>query len=60
MPIKNGPIQFLSASSNDRSSRPLPPLPVPEDITPDEVDREVEFLTSSDTDFLLEDYGLVS
>lgn len=58
MPIKNGPIQFLSASSNDRSSRPLPPLPVPEDITPDEVDREVEFLTSSDTDFLLEDYGL--
>ncbi|NXX11764.1 ERRFI inhibitor, partial [Podargus strigoides] len=58
MPIKNGPIQFLSACSNDRSSRPLPPLPVSEDLTPDEVDREVEFLTSSDTDFLLEDYEL--
>ncbi|NWZ58244.1 ERRFI inhibitor, partial [Haliaeetus albicilla] len=58
MPIKNGPIQFLSASSNDRSSRPLPPLPVSEGLTPDEVDKEVEFLTSSDTDFLLEDYEL--
>ncbi|XP_057266226.1 ERBB receptor feedback inhibitor 1 isoform X1 [Pezoporus wallicus] len=58
MPIKNGPIQFLSASSSDRSSRPLPPLPISEDLTPDEVDREVEFLTSSDTDFLLEDYEL--
>ncbi|NWI01462.1 ERRFI inhibitor, partial [Tichodroma muraria] len=58
MPIKNGPIQFLSASSNDRSCRPLPPLPISEDFTPDEVDKEVEFLTSSDTDFLLEDYEL--
>ncbi|KAM6236820.1 LOW QUALITY PROTEIN: ERBB receptor feedback inhibitor 1 [Spheniscus humboldti] len=58
MPIKNGPIQFLSASSNDRSSRPLPPLPISEDLTPDDVDKEVEFLTSSDTDFLLEGYEL--
>ncbi|NWU39680.1 ERRFI inhibitor, partial [Hylia prasina] len=58
MPIKNGQIQFLSASSNDRSCRPLPPLPISEDFTPDEVDKEVEFLTSSDTDFLLEDYEL--
>uniref|UniRef100_A0A674HK86 ERBB receptor feedback inhibitor 1 n=1 Tax=Taeniopygia guttata TaxID=59729 RepID=A0A674HK86_TAEGU len=57
MPIKNGPIQFLSASSNDRSCRPLPPLPISEDFT-DEVDKEVEFLTSSDTDFLLENYEL--
>ncbi|KAM8989642.1 ERBB receptor feedback inhibitor 1 isoform 1-T2 [Ara ararauna] len=55
---KNGPIQFLSASSSDRSSRPLPPLPISEDLSPDEVDKEVEFLTSSDTDFLLEDYEL--
>ncbi|NXP53894.1 ERRFI inhibitor, partial [Heliornis fulica] len=60
MSIKNGPIQFLSTSSNDRSSRPLPPLPISEDFTPDEVDKEVEFLTSSDTDFLLEDYELPS
>ncbi|KFQ00857.1 ERBB receptor feedback inhibitor 1 [Leptosomus discolor] len=60
MPVKNGPIQFLSASSNDRSSRPLPPLPISEDLIPDEVDKEVEFLTSSDTDFLLEDYELPS
>ncbi|NXF36456.1 ERRFI inhibitor, partial [Nyctibius bracteatus] len=58
LPIKNGPIQFLSASSNDRSSRPLPPLPISEDLIPDEDDKEVEFLTSSDTDFLLEDYEL--
>ncbi|NWI91636.1 ERRFI inhibitor, partial [Pitta sordida] len=56
MPVKNGTIQFLSTSSNGRSSRPLPPLPVSEDSPSDEVDKEVEFLTSSDTDFLLEDY----
>ncbi|CAM5105790.1 unnamed protein product [Natator depressus] len=55
---KSGPPQFSSASSNDRSSRPLPPLPISEDLSPDDVDREVEFLTSSDTDFLLDDYEL--
>ncbi|NWJ03521.1 ERRFI inhibitor, partial [Crypturellus undulatus] len=58
MSIKHGPIHFLSASSNDRSSRPLPPLPISEDPSFDEVDKEVEFLTSSDTDFLLGDYEL--
>ncbi|XP_050787787.1 ERBB receptor feedback inhibitor 1 [Gopherus flavomarginatus] len=56
-PTKSGPPQFSSASSNDRSSRPLPPLPIFEGPSPD-VDREVEFLTSSETDFLLDDYGL--
>ncbi|NXX83381.1 ERRFI inhibitor, partial [Urocolius indicus] len=58
MPVKTGPVQFLPATSNDRSSRPLPPLPISEDLAPDEVDKEVEFLTSSDTDFLLEDHEL--
>ncbi|XP_067423128.1 ERBB receptor feedback inhibitor 1 [Emydura macquarii macquarii] len=57
-PTKSGPPQFPFASSNDRSSRPLPPLPISEDLSPDDVDREVEFLTSSDTDFLLDDHGL--
>ncbi|XP_006118026.2 ERBB receptor feedback inhibitor 1 [Pelodiscus sinensis] len=56
-PTKSGPPQFSCASSNDRSSRPLPPLPISEDLSPDDDDREVEFLTSSDTDFLLDDCG---
>ncbi|XP_006275787.1 ERBB receptor feedback inhibitor 1 [Alligator mississippiensis] len=56
-PVKSEPAQFPFAPSSDRSSRPLPPLPVLKDLFPD-VDKEVEFLTSSDTDLLLEDYGL--
>uniref|UniRef100_A0A8C8SJ69 ERBB receptor feedback inhibitor 1 n=1 Tax=Pelusios castaneus TaxID=367368 RepID=A0A8C8SJ69_9SAUR len=59
-PAKSGLLQFPFASSNDRSSRPLPPLPISEDLSPDAVDREVEFLTSSDTAFLLDDYELPS
>lgn len=42
----------------ERGSRPLPPLPISEDLSLDDTDCEVEFLTSSDTDFLLEDCAL--
>ncbi|KAF7235970.1 ERBB receptor feedback inhibitor 1 [Varanus komodoensis] len=54
--VKNGPPLHLfpPVSSSERSARPLPPLPITENFLVDEVDREVEFLTSSDTDFLLE------
>ncbi|XP_061457054.1 ERBB receptor feedback inhibitor 1 [Rhineura floridana] len=46
---------FSPAPSGERSARPLPPLPIPEDFVHDDADREVEFLTSSDTDILLGD-----
>uniref|UniRef100_A0A8D0GYC8 ERBB receptor feedback inhibitor 1 n=1 Tax=Sphenodon punctatus TaxID=8508 RepID=A0A8D0GYC8_SPHPU len=55
-PVKLG-LPFFPSASSERSARPLPPLPIAEDFLPDDVDREVEFLTSSDTDFLLEDCG---
>ncbi|XP_063091507.1 ERBB receptor feedback inhibitor 1 [Cavia porcellus] len=42
----------------ERGSRPLPPLPISEALSLDETDCEVEFLTSSDTDLLLEDCTL--
>ncbi|MEE6483553.1 hypothetical protein FKM82_013590 [Ascaphus truei] len=54
-PIKNGPPQFYAILSNDRSSRPLPPLPISEDYSFDDADSEVEFITSSETDLLLQD-----
>uniref|UniRef100_A0A670J7H8 ERBB receptor feedback inhibitor 1 n=1 Tax=Podarcis muralis TaxID=64176 RepID=A0A670J7H8_PODMU len=56
-PTKGGPsFSFPPAPPGaERSTRPLPPLPIPEDFVHDDVDREVEFLTSSDTDFLLEE-----
>ncbi|KAB1268682.1 ERBB receptor feedback inhibitor 1 [Camelus dromedarius] len=54
-PIKNSPALFPCAGPCERGSRPLPPLPISEDLSLDETDCEVEFLTSSDTDFLLED-----
>nr|XP_033777738.1 ERBB receptor feedback inhibitor 1 [Geotrypetes seraphini]XP_033777739.1 ERBB receptor feedback inhibitor 1 [Geotrypetes seraphini] len=53
-PIKSGPLQFHAVPCSDRSSRPLPPLPISEDLV-DDLDSEVEFLTSSDTDLLLQD-----
>lgn len=57
-PIKNPPSPFPCAAVCERGSRPLPPLPISEDLSLDETDCEVEFLTSSDTDFLLEDCTL--
>lgn len=54
-PIKGCPSPFPCAAPCDRGSRPLPPLPISEDLSLDAADCEVEFLTSSDTDFLLED-----
>ncbi|XP_037684530.1 ERBB receptor feedback inhibitor 1 [Choloepus didactylus] len=57
-PIKNSPSPFPCATLCERGSRPLPPLPISEDLSLDETDCEVEFLTSSDTDFLLEDCTL--
>ncbi|XP_063173522.1 ERBB receptor feedback inhibitor 1 [Candoia aspera] len=54
-PGKGGALLSPATSSHERSARPLPPLPIAEGFLHDEVDREVEFLTSSDTDFLLED-----
>ncbi|XP_026375708.2 ERBB receptor feedback inhibitor 1 [Ursus arctos] len=57
-PIKSPPSPFPCAALCDRGSRPLPPLPISEDLSLDETDCEVEFLTSSDTDLLLEDCTL--
>nr|XP_019832046.1 PREDICTED: ERBB receptor feedback inhibitor 1 isoform X1 [Bos indicus] len=57
-PVKSPLSLFSSSAPCERGSRPLPPLPISEDLTLDETDCEVEFLTSSDTDFLLEDCGL--
>ncbi|XP_053307355.1 ERBB receptor feedback inhibitor 1 [Spea bombifrons] len=54
-PVKNGPPQFYSIPSSDRSCRPLPPLPISEDHSLDDADSEVEFLTSSETDLLIQD-----
>ncbi|XP_048206128.1 ERBB receptor feedback inhibitor 1 [Perognathus longimembris pacificus] len=55
-PLRAGPGPAFSACApvGERGSRPLPPLPVPEDPCVDAADCEVEFLTSSDTDLLLE------
>lgn len=53
-PVKSGPPPSYTIPSSDRSSRPLPPLPIHEDSL-DEADSEVEFLTSSDTDLLIQD-----
>lgn len=41
------------AVGDPRGSRPLPPLPISEDLALDEADCEVQFLTSSDTAHLL-------
>ncbi|KAF0880659.1 ERBB receptor feedback inhibitor 1 [Crocuta crocuta] len=57
-PIKSPPSPFPCTALCERGSRPLPPLPISEDLSLDETDCEVEFLTSSDTDFLLEDCTL--
>ncbi|XP_036603169.1 ERBB receptor feedback inhibitor 1 [Trichosurus vulpecula] len=57
-PVKNGPSLFSSVTPGERGSRPLPPLPISEDFSRDDTDCEVEFITSSDTDFLLEDCSL--
>lgn len=58
-PIKTCPSSLLPCVGLcERGSRPLPPLPISEDLSLDETDCEVEFLTSSDTDFLLEDCTL--
>ncbi|KAH0619388.1 hypothetical protein JD844_019439, partial [Phrynosoma platyrhinos] len=71
-PLKGGMPQplsapLLAAPPSERSIRPLPPLPSAEEeedrLVPDneeeeeEADREVEFLTSSDTDRLLGSSG---
>ncbi|XP_032492959.1 ERBB receptor feedback inhibitor 1 [Phocoena sinus] len=57
-PIKTPPSLFPGVAPCERGSRPLPPLPISEDLSLDETDCEVEFLTSSDTDFLLEDCAI--
>uniref|UniRef100_UPI00398EF201 ERBB receptor feedback inhibitor 1-like isoform X1 n=2 Tax=Pristiophorus japonicus TaxID=55135 RepID=UPI00398EF201 len=44
-----------SGCAGDRSSKPLPPLPVTGDVSFDDVDSEVESITSSETDSLLQD-----
>ncbi|XP_043919004.1 ERBB receptor feedback inhibitor 1 isoform X2 [Protopterus annectens] len=54
-PAKCGLPHFQSVPSGDRGSKPLPPLPVCEDQLTEDVDSEVEFFTSSETDGLLQD-----
>ncbi|XP_069805119.1 ERBB receptor feedback inhibitor 1 [Dendropsophus ebraccatus] len=54
-PVKSGPPQFYAIPPSDRSCRPLPPLPISEDHSLDEADSEVEFITSSETDLLIQD-----
>ncbi|XP_040843792.1 ERBB receptor feedback inhibitor 1 [Ochotona curzoniae] len=54
-PVRASPSLLPCAALGERGSRPLPPLPISEDLSLDETDCEVEFLTSSDTDLLLED-----
>ncbi|XP_069893374.1 ERBB receptor feedback inhibitor 1 [Dipodomys merriami] len=54
-PVRGGPAFFPGAPPPERGSRPLPPLPISEDLAPDDADCEVEFLTSSDTAVLLDD-----
>ncbi|XP_078094958.1 ERBB receptor feedback inhibitor 1a isoform X2 [Mustelus asterias] len=44
-----------SGCASDRSSKPLPPLPATGDVSFDDVDSEVESITSSETDTLLQD-----
>ncbi|KAJ6666154.1 hypothetical protein lerEdw1_001058 [Lerista edwardsae] len=51
-PVRSGAPPFP-----ERSARPLPPLPIAEDFWHDDLDKEVEFLTSSDTDCLLGESG---
>ncbi|XP_032719208.1 ERBB receptor feedback inhibitor 1 [Lontra canadensis] len=57
-PGRSPPSPFPCAALCDRGSRPLPPLPISEDLSLDEADCEVEYLTSSDTDLLLRDCAL--
>lgn len=57
-PIKTCPSVFPCAAPCERGSRPLPPLPVSKGPSLDDTDCEVEFFTSSDTDWLLEDCTL--
>ncbi|KAG8505537.1 ERBB receptor feedback inhibitor 1 [Galemys pyrenaicus] len=54
-PVKSplGPGPGSCPLASERGARPLPPLPVPEALSLDETDCEVEFLTSSDTELLL-------
>lgn len=49
-PMRSG----LSPAPYTAGSRPLPPLPISEGFSLDDTDCEVEFLTCSDTDLLLE------
>ncbi|KAM5247553.1 ERBB receptor feedback inhibitor 1 [Ctenodactylus gundi] len=57
-PVKACPTLLPCAAFCERGSRPLPPLPISEDLALDDTDCEVEFLTSSETDFLLDDCAL--
>lgn len=52
-PSRASPALFLGTALGERGSRPLPPLPISEDLSGDEADSEVQFLTSSDTALLL-------
>ncbi|XP_054993553.1 ERBB receptor feedback inhibitor 1 [Sorex araneus] len=52
-PSRASPAPFPGTALGERGSRPLPPLPISEDLSGDEADSEVQFLTSSDTALLL-------
>ncbi|XP_043531863.1 ERBB receptor feedback inhibitor 1-like isoform X2 [Chiloscyllium plagiosum] len=59
-PVKGTSPPSISGCFSDRSSKPLPPLPITGDVSFDDVDSEVESITSSETDFLLQDYRPLS
>lgn len=54
-PVKVATPPTNSGCAGDRSSKPLPPLPATGDVSFDDVDSEVESITSSETDTLLQD-----
>ncbi|XP_062889141.1 ERBB receptor feedback inhibitor 1-like [Mobula hypostoma] len=59
-PVRGATALINIGCSSDRSSKPLPPLPFSGDVSFDDVDSEVESITNSETDLLLQDYRPLS
>ncbi|XP_069774762.1 ERBB receptor feedback inhibitor 1a [Narcine bancroftii] len=59
-PVRGSTALINSGCSSDRSSKPLPPLPLTGDVSFDDVDSEVESITNSETDSLLQESKPIS